>query len=169
MTPARVVALGRGWGGPTPSQILSFAPFPFCRFKDLLIHLQGGNFLKAFSAFSGCLRHYPCRHDRLAFLLCPAQWSPPGLRATAGSFLGCWSLQSQASPCCLSRGLQWLGCLSLLTRCADTHTTGPEQTNTALPQLGFLNECWANDHQGSYFHSHLLPMSAHFSVTPENN
>lgn len=77
LTPAQVAALGRGWGRPTRSQILSFAPFPFCKFEDLLIHLQGVNFPKALSALPGCLWHYPCRHDRLAFLLYPAGWSPP--------------------------------------------------------------------------------------------
>lgn len=48
------------------------------------------------------------------------------------------------------------------------HRAGQERTEAALAGLVFLNERSAN-HGGSYFHSHLPPMSARVSATPENS
>lgn len=63
---------GRDWGGPAASRILSFALFPFCRFKDLLMCFQGVSFPRAFSALPGCLWHYPCRQEKAGIFAPPS-------------------------------------------------------------------------------------------------
>lgn len=154
MTPAQVVVLV-----PLPPKFLVFHLFLFFRLKDIS-HSQGDSFPKTLRALPTCLWHYPGRHGRLIFLLCPAGQSTSRFARCRRSFLGCWACQSLASPHCLSQALQELGCSSLWTRREGTHHTGQGQTNTALTQSALLNEHWAN-HHGSYFHSHLSPMSAH--------
>lgn len=153
-TPAQVVVLL-----PPPPKSLGLHLFLFCRLKDIS-HSQGDNFPKALRALPASLWHCPGWHGRLIFLLCPAGQSTNRFAGCSRSFLGCWACQSLASSPCLSQALQRLGCSSPWTMGVGTHHTGQGQTNTTPTQSAFLNEHWAN-HHGSYFHSHLSPMSAH--------